>query len=211
MRTRLAFAAAATWLMTIGSAGADTIRQVDMTFQSGATFNGSVSFADDLSSVTGVTGTLSGYVYGNVGYFGSGVDPISWVWFPGVNQNTSGSTPFTTFLMDGPPPLDASDPNDPAYSIYSNFIVFSYTSSGSDLAFAFSGSYQDPDNGFYATAVNSGADIVDPFVSGTIGSVAAVPLHPSLSAQMLVLLLLGSFVAWRNRGRAPWKASASAI
>jgi hypothetical protein len=186
MRMRLAFAAAVTWLVATGSAGAVTIGQLEMTFQSGATFSGSVTFADgfsfaDGSSVIGVTGSLNGYEYGTVGYVASGSDPISWV---------SDGPPFTSYLLDGPftpAPCGELDPT------YCNFIVFSYTSSGEVSL---------------ASSVNEGAD---PMSHGTITieSVASVPLHPSLSAQMLVLLLLGSLVAWRNRRRT--QAFSSAI
>ena len=96
------------------SAKADNVDNVNLTFASGATFSGTVDFANDYSYITGVNGTLYGYQSGITGYQGSGSDVIDWVW---ATTNQSGvATPnvFGTWLMDGISPT------------WSNFIGFSY-------------------------------------------------------------------------------------
>jgi hypothetical protein len=123
-------------------AHADVTLLVDMHFQSGATFTGDVSFANDYSSVTGVTGTLSGGGYGT--------DTISWVWELGSNYS-SGANNFSTWLMDGT-----------GYSDYSHFIQFAYNYSGAPhLTFTSGVSADGTDN-----YINYG----DPMISGTIGA-----------------------------------------
>jgi len=70
--------------VSVVPAKADVVNNVNMTFASGASFAGTVSFSDDFTQVTGVSGTLFGYspsIFGYVG--GDASDPISWVWQPG--------------------------------------------------------------------------------------------------------------------------------
>jgi hypothetical protein len=122
-------------------ARADVTRLVTMNFQSGATFIGDVTFANDFSQVTGVSGTLSGSLYG--------VDPINWVWLPGTNFS-SGAYNFSTFLMDGGPPE------------YNFFVQFAYNySSAQHLTFTSGVSYDGADNS---------VGYADPLVSGLIGA-----------------------------------------
>jgi hypothetical protein len=54
------------------TATADVIENVHLDFQSGAQFNGTVSFLNDFSNVDGVNGLLTGGIYGN--------DFINWIW-----------------------------------------------------------------------------------------------------------------------------------
>ena len=105
-------------------AAASVVLPLQMTFQSGATFSGAVTLANDYSQVTAVAGVLHGYAYQG-GYDGVSDDPISWIWHPGVNYSTAPST-FETFLMDGP----ADD-----YAAYSHWITLTYDYS---RGFAFS-------------------------------------------------------------------------
>jgi hypothetical protein len=159
---------AVTGLLAANSAKAQEVDFVTMTFQSGATFTGTVDFASGYTSVTGVSGVLKGYQYGTSGYVGgSSSDLIDWVWFPGSNYS-SGPDDFGTFLMDGP---------QNNYSAFSDWIQFTYNySSAPALTFANVGVYDTPNY----------VDYNDPFVSGSISSV------PEGGAFSLYLLLAGA-------------------
>ncbi|HEX9023926.1 MAG TPA: PEP-CTERM sorting domain-containing protein [Geobacteraceae bacterium] len=83
------------------NAAALYVTNLNETFQSGATFSGTLTFNNSLTDLLSVSGTLSGAGYG--------VDPISWVWWsPGGVGGTSlpinGSNIYANFLMDGTPP-----------------------------------------------------------------------------------------------------------
>jgi len=97
-----------------GSAQAASMNySVNQTFQSGATFQGTVTI-DNVKGPTAVTGTLYGYQFGTYGYVGgTASDAISWVWF--VGQNYATASYFGNFLMDG---TDSHN--------YSNWITFTY-------------------------------------------------------------------------------------
>jgi hypothetical protein len=102
MKIKLALLSAAlAGPILFGGAAQAAVERVDLTFLSGATFTGWVTFASDYSSVTAVTGTLTGYQYGTSGYVGSGSESIEWVQYPGFNYST-GAGNFSTFLLDGP-------------------------------------------------------------------------------------------------------------
>jgi hypothetical protein len=161
-------------------ANASVNQTVNMTFQSGATFSGQVTFADDYSLVQGVTGILSGYQYGIGGYQGAGSDSIGWVWLNGANFST-GTDNYSTFLMDG---------ND---SDFSHWIQFAYNYSGAPtLEFT---------SGVSVYSTDNYVDYVDPMVSGSIGA-GTVP-EPST---LIVWSLLGAasigLTWWRKRNAA---------
>jgi len=120
MKAHQIFASAASFvLLGFGSpVGAAVTLPINMNFQSGATFSGDVTFADDYSQVLGVAGVLHGYTYGG-DYDGVSDDAISWVWTPGVNYSGTPST-FSTFLMDGPPDSDFGPGG------YTHWVSFSY-------------------------------------------------------------------------------------
>ena len=150
------------------SIGANAVTNaVNMTFQSGATFSGLVTFANDYSYVTGVNGTLTGYQPNTPGYVGSGSDSINWVWANGQNFST-GIGNYSTFLMDGA---------GSGYSggSYTNFIQFAYNYLAVPVLSFSSGA------SIYAT--DNFIDYSDPMVSGTIGS-----------SQSLIKTLLGGSV-----------------
>jgi hypothetical protein len=82
------------------SAQADVILQVDMTFESGATFSGQVTFLDNFSRYIAVAGTLYGYQYGVSGYTDAAdSDSINWVW--SADNYSIGPKNFSNWLMDG--------------------------------------------------------------------------------------------------------------
>jgi hypothetical protein len=145
-------------------AKADPTDYVNLTFQSGATFSGIVTFASDYSSVEAVTGTLTGYQDGVYGSLGSGTDPISWVWYSPDNYATATGDVFGTFLMDG---TDTSN--------YSNFIAFTYDYSSAPTLVI------DNDANFRSGLPNQ-IDYSDPMVGGSISS----------TPEPGTLLLLGS-------------------
>lgn len=85
------------------SAKAAQLESVSVQFQSGASFSGIVTLSDDLSSVLGVDGQLSGYSYDAFTYVGgSATDHIDWVLNPGINYAVTPNT-VETFLLDGTP------------------------------------------------------------------------------------------------------------
>ena len=112
-------ALAAGSVAAVPAARADNTDDVNLTFASGATFTGTVDFANDSSSITRVNGILTGYEYGISGYTGVGSDSINWVW--GLCGNCSGlsGAQFGNLLMDGIPFGDG-------FGDYSNFIAFTY-------------------------------------------------------------------------------------
>ena len=158
------------------AASASVVEAVNMTFQSGATFSGDVTFANDFSSYNAVTGTLSGGPYGT--------DSINWVW--DANNYSTGPNNFSNFLMDG------SGANE--VGSWSNFIQFAYNYSGAPtLSFTSGVSYGSFDN-----YVNYN----DPLVSGSISSISAVP-EPSTWAMMILGFAGIGFMAYRRRQNGP--------
>jgi len=156
-------------LAATADAKADPIDNVNLTFQSGATFSGTVTLAPDYSYIEAATGTLTGYQYGTNAFVGSGSDAIDWAWSPGDNYSQIGGDTYGTFLMDG-------TPDDYTYGApgYTNWITFTYDFTNAPALVL------DPStaNGDYGI----GVDYSDPMVSG---SITATPEPSSL-------LLLGS-------------------
>jgi hypothetical protein len=93
----LTLAAMAAAALTAGVAHADVTENIDLTYASGATFDGTIVCTDDFSSVTSLNGTLNATV--GSGFLGTGYsDPITAL-LP-VNYNLSPNT-FFTQLIDG--------------------------------------------------------------------------------------------------------------
>lgn len=110
------------------SARASTVDTVTMNFASGATFAGTVTFTDDFSSYTAVSGVLTGYTQTSSGYIGTGSDQISWVLYPSTNYASGGPNVFGNWLADG----SSGD-----YTSVNHAIQFTYNySNGSALTFA---------------------------------------------------------------------------
>jgi hypothetical protein len=139
MNMKKTLIAIAAGLAFAGAAHADVNANVNMTFASGGTFSGVVTFADDYSSYNAVTGTLLGGTnsYNSV---------ISWVWST-TNQST-GADNFSNWLMDGT-----------SGSSYSRFIQLAYNYTNAPvLAFTSGVSYGNFDNYVnYSDAMVSGS------------------------------------------------------
>jgi hypothetical protein len=149
-------------------ASANVVESIDMQFQSGATFVGDVTFTDNFSAATAVSGTLSGAGYGT--------DSINWVWSNGTNYST-GANNYSDFLMDGPGSGYVSTGS------YNNWIQLSIN-------------YADPNQLVFASGVSYGSfdnfvDYVDPMVSGSINGVSAVPEAGTWAMLMLGLGAVG--------------------
>ena len=178
------------------AAKADQVENVNLTFQSGASFVGTLNFNSDYTQITGVSGTLTDYLsapwnpsltplYGGPGcgspstgptgacpylnYVSGSSDYFSWIWAPGTNS-ASDPDDFATSLMDGTSSTDETDVNNPDYqndSDYLNFIYFTYNySSAPTLTFAPGDTYVYPLNGLTYPAVQINYD--DPLVDGSI-------------------------------------------
>lgn len=135
-------------------ADAAQIYLADMQFESGASFSGNLTFSDDLSQLTGVSGSLKGYDFSLNGPSSGSSDAISWIWEPGYNFADSPST-FGTYLMDG------------SASGFNNFIALTYGFAGA------------PNLQFVTSGIGNAVNGTDYMVSGNISPVplpAALPL-----------------------------------
>jgi hypothetical protein len=83
--------------LACSGAHADVIEHLHETMQSGATFDGNLTFADGYSALLGVDGVLSGASYGS--------DHMSWTWKLAVQDGITNSTGIdgvrNDWLMDG--------------------------------------------------------------------------------------------------------------
>src|ERR1035438_5632131 len=76
------------------SGSASTVQNIQETFQSGAVFNGTLTFTSDFSNLTAVDGWLTGGPYGS--------DHIDWIWNPTINFAAGFGPQYgENFLMDG--------------------------------------------------------------------------------------------------------------
>jgi PEP-CTERM motif len=173
VRTRLLAAVSAAILMTPAITQADTIENVTLNYQSGAVFTGTVTFTDDFSEITGVSGTLTGYEFGTTGYTGSGSDDFN-LTLAIVNNSAPG--PNSYFFLDGP------------FDLATNEISFAYQYDSSGITLE--------GGGIGAEDVNN-VDYLDEIESGSIGS--SVPEPATLSLLGLGLGLVAVFATSRRR------------
>ncbi|WP_347985954.1 hypothetical protein [Methylomonas sp. AM2-LC] len=132
---------------------ANYIEALSETFESGATFNGIVTFDNNFDALA-VSGTLSGYALGTAGYVGgSANESISWVFDPTFDYATAPLA--SNFLLDADPAsYDATINNSLVFTIdFTNASAPVFTSNAFD-------------NG-----INSGSSNWDALVSGTVTAV----------------------------------------
>jgi PEP-CTERM motif len=162
------------------SARASIVESVNMTFQSGATFSGLMTFADDFSSISAVTGTLFGYTTPGTFYQLGTSTNITWLNHHGTNQTSSPGT-FSEYLMDGE--------DKGSNSWFSNYLYFEYNYSNPSALMVTSNTY------VYNTS-NSPLH-QDILVSATI---SAVP-EPSTWAMMILGFAGVGFMAYRRKSK----------
>jgi hypothetical protein len=138
-----ALALAATSLAPV-AARADVVEHITMTFQSGATFDGNVTFLDDFSQFTAVNGWMSGGGYGTDMFYN----------FKSSQDYSEGSHNFSNFLLDNRP----SSQDNFTYFI---LLAVDYSDPG-QLVFTSGESINGRDNSI---------NWFDPMISGTISLV----------------------------------------
>jgi len=79
---------------------------LDLTFVDGATFTGVVDFNSSLTGVTSLTGTLTGFEDGKLGYQGTGSDALTLTgsgfdFFGTVDDVTAGDSPWQVTIGSG--------------------------------------------------------------------------------------------------------------
>ena len=170
-------------LATLAVAAASTVAHADQnvnlmeTFESGATFNGVLTFSDSFDQLKGVTGVLDGGSYGT--------QSINWAWWLGTGQNSVArdydgiANTYEDWLMNGVAPN---------YSIY---IGVSWFAPVNNNTFTLSLS---PFTSVYHAGVNG----TDAAVSYSSSFVSSVP-EPESYALMLAGLGLMGAVARRRK------------
>jgi hypothetical protein len=103
MKSSLAACATVLLAFLAAPAQADVIRSLHLEFQSGAVFDGDVTFKDGFEGMLDVDGTLTGLPWGVPGR------SFSWTWLAGTGQTNPQdldgvSTTYEDWLMDGDPP-----------------------------------------------------------------------------------------------------------
>jgi PEP-CTERM motif len=151
-----------------GVAYADVIENIDLTYASGATLDGTVVCTNDFSSILSVNATLSGYDSSGTGFFGPGFSDSITGLFP-VNYNLSPNTFFSQLTDD----------------TSANWVDFGYSFNSSGITLSPGGIESDPSVGLIGY---NNTDYLDPLVSA---SVTAVSVSEPGTLALLALGLLG--------------------
>ncbi len=150
----LTLAAMAAAALTAGVAHADVTENIDLTYASGATFDGTIVCTNDFSAINSLNGTLNGYD-GTVGagFLGAGSsEPITALLPP--NYNLSPSTFFTQLIdVDG--------------STGPNFIDFGYSFDSSGITLSPGGVEPDSNALVGYNNINYGDVLVSASVKAT--------------------------------------------
>jgi hypothetical protein len=176
----LTLAALTAAALTAAVAHADVTDDLFLTYQSGATFNGTVVLSNDFSTILSFNGILNGYDASITGFQGAGFsDLISDGGVPPFNLNLSPNT-FVCQLFDGP--------------FGNNWLEFGYSYDSSGFTLLPGGAEPNPQLGLLGY---NNVNFTDAMVS------AAVP-EPGTPA-LLALGLLGLAAGRRRWAVCPTK------
>ncbi len=174
-------ACAAALLLAAFGAQAAQPRNANFAFESGASFSGVLTFLDDFSNLSAVSGTLQGGAYG--------ARVLNWVWSEDNNFQAQAGGPghAHNYLMDG----RRTGPGEGNGS-YDSFVSlnWNYADPANIVVTPLPGSVGDE----YSNSVN----YADRMISGTIAAAAVSPV-PEPGSYALMVAGLGALAVWARR------------